>query len=248
MPAPAAPAASLRELHALHERAKAIRDRLASGPKTLAAREASLAKKQAELDAARKAVKDLRAQVHKKETQLKGMQEKTSELRIKLNSIKKQNEYDGIRNQLANDNLAQSKLSDEILESMIKADEQATAVAAQEAEIQALADEVAAKKADIEAKAAEQKASLDKIDAAIVEAEAFIAEDNVEQYRRNVKQRGADAMAAVEDGACTGCYVSVTAQMMNELINGHHMVFCKTCGRILYLSEETISATRRTAR
>ena len=46
-------------------------------------------------------------------------------------------------------------------------------------------------------------------------------------------------------GACSGCYVSVTAQAVNELINGHHMSFCKTCGRILYLPEEEIHNTRR---
>ena len=176
------------------------------------------------------------------------MQEKTAELRVKLNAIKKQVEYDAIRNQIANDNLAQSKLSEEILESMIKVDEQAASVTAQEADIKKIADEVAAMAAEIASKAAEQKASLAKLDAAIVEAEGFIAEDQVEQYRRNVKQRGADALAAVEENACSGCYVTVTTQMMNELINGHHLVFCKTCGRILYLAEEHVSATRRTAR
>ncbi|MDB5352546.1 MAG: Zn-ribbon protein nucleic acid-binding protein [Planctomycetota bacterium] len=244
----AAAAHNLRDLHALHQRAKAIRDRLASGPKVLAARETALAKKQAELETARKAVMDAKSQIHKKETQLKGMQEKTSELRVKLNAIKKQVEYDAIRNQLANDNLAQSKLSEEILETMIKADDQAAAVAAQEAEVKKLAAEIAAMKADIASKAAEQKTSLDSLEAAIIEAEVFIAEDMREQYRRNITQRGADALAPVEGGACSGCYVSVTAQMMNELINGHHIVFCKTCGRILYLPEETVSATRRTGR
>ncbi len=245
---PAAAAADLRELHALHERAKAIRDRLASGPKTLATRQGILAKRQAELEAARKVVMDLKMQAHKKETQLKGMQDKTSELRVKLNAIKKQVEYDAIRNQIANDNLAQSKLSEEILEGMIKADDQAAAIVAQEAELKKLADEIAALKLDIESKAAEQQATLAKLDAAIVEAEGVIPEDQREQYRRNVKQRGADAMAAVEHGACSGCYVSVTAQMMNEMINGGHLVFCKTCGRILYLAEAAMSATRRTSR
>jgi len=243
-----ATAESLRELHLLHQRAKAIRDRLASGPKTLAAREAALARRQAELDAARKAVMDARAQAHKKETQLKGMQEKTAELRVKLNAIKKQVEYDAIRNQIANDNLAQSKLQEEILESLIKADEQAAIVASQEADVKKLADEIAALRAEIAAKAAESQGQLNALDSAVVEAENFIPEDHREQYRRLIKQRGADAMAAVENHACSGCYVTVTAQMMNELINGHHMVFCKTCGRILYLAEEHASATRRTAR
>lgn len=245
---PADTAANLRELHGLHERAKSIRDRLASGPKTLATRQAVLAKRQAELEATRKAVMDAKAQAAKKEVQLKGMQGKSDELRIKLNAIKKQVDYDAIRNQLAHDNLAQSKLSDEILEAMIKVDEQSALVAAQDAEVQKLAAEVAAQKADIESKAGDQKLQLAKLEAALVEAESFISEDQVEQYRRNVKQRGADALAAVDNGACTGCYVSVTAQMMNELINGGHLVFCKTCGRILYLAEEVVTATRRSGR
>ena len=38
---------------------------------------------------------------------------------------------------------------------------------------------------------------------------------------------------------------SVTTQALNELINGHHMSFCKSCGRVLYLPEEEINLTRR---
>ena len=245
---PAAPAESIRELHALHERAKVIRDRLASGPKTLAARQSILAKRQAELDAAKKQIRDATVQADKKEVQLKGMQAKSDELRVRLNTIKKQNEYDGIRNQLSNDNLAQSKLSEEILEVRIKIESDAEAMKAQEVEVKKLSDEVAAMTAEIESKADEQRAQLAKMEAAVKEAEAFIPEDDRERYVRSVKQRGPDAMAAVEESACSGCYVSVTAQMMNELINGAHMVFCKTCGRILYLPDEVISATRRTGR
>ncbi len=236
---------NLRQLHGLHERAKAIRDRLASGPKTLLARQNALAKKQADLDALKKTVQDVKVQASKKEVQLKGMQEKSADLRVKLNSIKKQVEYDAIRNQLAHDNLAQSKLSEEILEGMIKVEDQASVVTAAEAEVAKMAAEIAALKADIESKVADQKAQLAKFDEALKEAETFIPEDQVDQYRRILKQRGADALAPVDNNACTGCYVTVTTQMMNELINGGHLVFCKTCGRILYLAEEVVSATRR---
>ncbi len=47
-----ATAEHLRDLHQLHQRAKALRDRLTSGPKTLAARQAALANRQAALEAA----------------------------------------------------------------------------------------------------------------------------------------------------------------------------------------------------
>ena len=36
--------------------------------------------------------------------------------------------------------------------------------------------------------------------------------------------------------------------MVNDLINVNGLVFCKTCGRILYLAEEVHSTTRRKRR
>lgn len=43
-------AENLRDLHELHQRAKAIRDRLSSGPKTLAIRQTTLATRMAEVE------------------------------------------------------------------------------------------------------------------------------------------------------------------------------------------------------
>src|SRR5690348_11250870 len=49
-----ATADTLRELHHLHQRAKSLRDRLTSGPKTLAARQLGLANRLAALETSRK--------------------------------------------------------------------------------------------------------------------------------------------------------------------------------------------------
>ena len=93
----------------------------------------------------------------------------------------------------------------------------------------------------------ELNVALAELEAAIVDAEAIIPEEQRDRYRRTVKQRGADALAEVDGSACSGCFTTVTAQNMNELINGHNLLFCMTCGRILYLAEEDHPNTRRTA-
>src|SRR5262245_62232520 len=95
-----ATADNLRDLHVLHQRAKALRDRLASGPKALAAREQVLAKRRAEVDKSHAEIKKAKADQKNKEVQVQAIKVKTDELRVKLNSIKKQAEYDAIRNQL----------------------------------------------------------------------------------------------------------------------------------------------------
>ena len=246
-----ATANSLRELHLLHQRAKAIRDRLTSGPKTIAAREIALKTRQTNLEASRKALQDAKVQLKKKEHTVQGLNAKLDDLQVKLNAAKKNEEYKAIQNQIAHDKNSIEKHEGDILEEMVKVDELVKNLLAEEAEVKNFAAELAALKAKIDAESAGQKDQLNELETALVEAEELIPIDVRERYRRTVKQHGADAMAPVDFdkksqlGACSGCYVSVTTQAVNELINGHHMSFCKTCGRILYLPEEEIHNTRR---
>ena len=110
-----ATAENLRDLHQLHQRARALRDRLASGPKTLAARQAALANRQAELEQARKALQDSKVQLKKHEHSLQGIDTKIDDLKIKLNQVKKNEEYKALQNQIAHDNSAKAKIEEEML-------------------------------------------------------------------------------------------------------------------------------------
>jgi uncharacterized protein len=241
-------AESLQELHRLHQRAKALRDRLTSGPRALAARPAAMAARQTALETARKAQQDSKVQIKKREHTLQAHQSKIDDLKVKLNLVKKNDEYKAIQNQIGHDQAAIGKLEDEILEAYGTVEAQAVELANQEAEAKAFAGEVESLKAQIESQADQQKAQLRELETAIIGAEDVIPGDERERYRRVVKQHGADAMAFIENDACSGCYVSITPQTKNELINGHTLCFCKTCGRVLYLAEEDIPQTRRTVR
>ena len=239
---------SLRDLHQLHQRAKALRDRLTSGPKTLAARKLALEARQKALEDARKALQDEKLAVKKHEHHLQSQQSKSDDLRVKLNAVKKNEEYKAIQNQLALDKSHMEKTEGEILEAMVKVDEKTVLLHAAELEVKKFTDEVAALSGQIEEHADAQKAQLAELDKAIIDAESVIEPDERDRYKRTVKQRGADALAAVDGSACSGCYVTVTHQMMNELINGGKLIFCLSCGRILYLAEEDHPTTARGAR
>ena len=110
-----ATADNLRDLHLLHQRAKALRDRLASGPRTLAARQAALATRQAELEAAKKALQDSKVQLKKHEHSLKSVDTKIDDFKVKLNQVKKNEEYKALQNQIAHDNTAKSKIEEDML-------------------------------------------------------------------------------------------------------------------------------------
>jgi predicted nucleic acid-binding Zn-ribbon protein len=94
------------------------------------------------------------------------------------------------------------------------------------AETQAKVDGESAK---LETEVARIKADLDA-------AEGELPVDSREVYRRIVKSKGAEAMAAVEGESCGGCFQQLTGNMLAELSMGR-VVPCRNCGCLLYLSK-----------
>ena len=242
-----ATADNLRDLHLLHQRAKALRDRLASGPKTLAARQASQAKRQAELEAARKAMQDSKVQLSKHEHSLKSIDSKIDDTKVKLNQVKKNDEYKALQNQIAHDQNTKSKIEEEILGAYDVIESRATELKKLEDEAKQSAADVVALQKQLEEQVVAHKAQLEELETAIVSAEVLIPDEYRANYRRIVGRYGADALAVCENASCSGCFTSLTSQMINDLINGNGLCFCLSCGRLLYLTEPEVANTRRSA-
>jgi uncharacterized protein len=240
-----ATAENLKDLHELHQRAKALRARLSSGPKTLAVRQATLATRTAQLEQERKALQDAKVQLKKQEHTLQAIDNKTDDLKTKLNLVKKNDEYKALQNQIAHENVAKSKIEEEILTSLEALEGRAEAVGKLEADAKRFGEEVAALQKQIDSEAVSQKAQLEELETAIVQAENVIPEEYRVQYRRIVARYGPDALAVCDEGSCLGCYTSLTAQMVNDLMNGTGQTFCLSCGRLLYLAEPIIVTTKR---
>jgi uncharacterized protein len=243
-----ATAESLRDLHQLHQRARALRDRLSSGPKTLAARQAALAGRQAEVETARKALQDAKMHVKKHEHTLKGVETKIDDLKVKLNQVKKNDEYKALQNQIAHDETAKGKAEEDILTSLEEVETKTAEVARLDADVKKFAAEVAALQQQIDQQAGDQKAQLHELESAITNAEAAIPAEHRDHYRRIVARYGADALSACEENSCTGCYTAVTPQMLNELINRNSLTFCLSCGRLLYYIAPEVSSIKRKAK
>jgi uncharacterized protein len=239
-------AANLHDLHQLHQRARALRDRLASGPKTLAARKAALANRLAQTEQSRKALQDIKVQLKKNEHSLQSVETKIDDLKTKLNLVKKNEEYKALQNQIAHENSSKGKIEEDVLVSLEAIEVKSSELAQLEAEVKRSSDEIAALEQQFDEQAATHKTQLEELEIAIVEAEHAIPEEYRVQYRRIVARYGADALAACEDASCRGCFTSVTAQMINDLMNGTGLSFCLSCGRLLYRPEPDIANTQRT--
>jgi len=238
-------AENLSDLHQLHQRARALRDRLASGPKTLAARTVALANRQAELEQVRKALQDSKVQLKKHEHSIQSVDTKINDLKIKLNLVKKNEEYKALQNQIAHENSSKTKIEDEMLVSLELIETKAADASRLEVDVKRFPGEVATLRQQIDEQSASHEKQLRELETAIIQAETVIPEAYRDQYRRIVGRYGADALAVCEDGACLGCYTSIPAQMVNDLINNAGLRFCLSCGRLLYLPELEVANTRR---
>ncbi|MCC7086147.1 MAG: phospholipase [Pirellulales bacterium] len=231
-------AAALRELHRIHTQLEDLRARLDSGPKQIRVRTAAVATAEENIAKLQADIKAARVAIDQKQLQLKSSESKIVDLKVKLNQAQSNREYQALKDQIAADEMAGSVLADEILEAMEKVD-------GQKAQVPELESQVAKAKADLTAvqqqvRAQEEllRSDTKRLEGELLKAENSLPADFRDLYGRVVKAKGPDGMAAIENGSCGGCYQQLTANMVNE-INMERVVLCKSCGRVLYLPEET---------
>jgi predicted nucleic acid-binding Zn-ribbon protein len=228
-------AAALRELHHIHQRLADLRDRLERGPKQVRAREANVAQLEAKLAEARDRAKQTQMALDRKNLDLKSGEQKVLDLRVKLNGANSNREYQAFLEQIAAAEMAGSVLSDEILEGLEKIDVHAAAVKEAEKNLASGKQELEKARHAVEASAATIRSDVTTLEAELVDAEKALPADLKIDYDRVVRSKGADSLAAADDGVCTGCGQQITLNMQNEL-QLSKLVFCKSCGRLLYLS------------
>lgn len=230
-------ASALRELHRIHQQLSDLRDRLARGPKQIAARAALVATAEANLAKAQAEVKSARMTVDQKQLLLKTGENKLLDLRGKLNAAGTNREYQALKDQIAADEMAGSVLADEILEAMEKVDENRVLVTQAEAAVAKAKEEQAKVQTTVRGQEESLKAEVTRLEKDLAEAETALPKDFRDAYDRIVRSKGQDAMAQVEGDNCGGCFRQITANMINEL-SMSRAVFCRSCGRLLYLPED----------
>lgn len=231
-------AEALRTLHRLHQQATELRGRLARGPKQIKARENNVKHLENELESAKESEKRIKLTVSERELTLKERENRILDIRAKLNSCSSNREYETFVEQIAADEQANSVLSDEILELFDKVSESSKVVKTandslqqSKSQLKEVTDRVTEEKSGLESE-------LTRIEQELGESEKNLPSEVKQDYERVVRAHGEEALAPLDDENCGGCFQRITPQMLNELALGK-LVFCKSCGRLLYVPEDT---------
>lgn len=230
-----ATATGLKDLHEVHQRLQKVYDKLEEGPKRLKARQQIALKKQAEIDTAKDELQQIRKTADQKSLQLKSNESKIGDLKAKLNEAASNREYDIITGQIEADKMANSVLEDEILESYDKVEEQQQLIAGLEDQLKTAHEECDRFQKEFDDKKPALDKRVEELSAELKEAETCIPTELKDQYKRLVGAFGSDALAPVEDKACTNCFTMLAPNEIVELNVGKFR-FCRACGRLLYLN------------
>jgi hypothetical protein len=236
-------AAALRDLHRLHRQLSDLRERSARGPKQIRAREAQLAAAEANLTKLQNEHKSSRVAVDTKQLSLKTSEQKIKDLKAKLNACGSNREYQALKDQIAADEMAGSVLADEILEGMEHTDKVKLQVTEAEALVATAKQELAKAQGAVRDQQELLDGDVSRLEGELRTAEDALPADFRQDYNRVVKAKGEDALAMVEGESCGGCYQQLTLNIHNDLRMGRS-VFCKSCGRLLYLPEDRVVGGR----
>lgn len=227
---------TLRECHRLRLHAKELQAEIERLPRLFKAQQAKVARQEELRQQAHDTLKKLKVTQLEKESLLKQTLALIAKHERQLNEATAKKEYDALRTEIAAERYKSQQLEDEIL-ALMEEIEQRTA---QLPEFDRAVQQAKAEAADFDKNSSARQVNLSELLqaalTALQQAEAALPEDIRQQYDRLIASRGEDALAAVQERVCVACYTGITAQNYNDLLAGR-LVFCKACGRILYLAE-----------
>lgn len=227
---------TLRVLHRIHRQLRDLQDRLAQGPRQVRSREAALRQAEEKLAQLQEAAKRLQMTIDEKQLVLKSREESINKRRAQLMESKSNKEYQLLLEQIKADEMANSVLTDEILEEMERLDQMKANIAAAKEEVAKAARELEETRKQVAASEPKIKAEIDGLNQERAQHEEKLPPDFREVYERVVRAKADDALAPVDGQYCGGCHQQVPLNNINALLMGKAML-CRSCGRLLYLPE-----------
>lgn len=183
------------------------------------------------------AIKQARMAADAKELDIKKNEGEIEKAQVALNTARSNEEYQVFRSQIERFQEENGKIEELVLEDLTTIDALTAEKEGAESQIEKVKKELAEKQKDIDAFIAEVDERVTALQASREEILGRVGKDQLYLYERVLERYNESALAIVENKVCQGCYMSLTKQMLNNLMIGSDLVQCKNCARILYLND-----------
>lgn len=193
--------------------------------------------KKADLSKISESIKESQRNINSKELDLKSIETEINKLRLQMNQVKTNKEYSAIKNEIGGKEADKSVLEDEILNMMTGNEEKHQKYRSLENEIEHEQSELKKLQEQVEADIKSLEKEIAELRKKHNEYASMLDSDALQHYTRLVSHKDAVAVVGVVNRVCQGCFMSVTPQILNQLMSGKDLTFCHSCGRLLYLED-----------
>jgi predicted nucleic acid-binding Zn-ribbon protein len=210
-----------------------LSDEVAALPKRVAAIEGKLADDKAAVEHAKAAIKNNEAARRKLESEIQGFQQKIIKYREQSSSVKTNQEYRALMDEVEFAEKQISGCEDKILELMIGLETEEKALKTAEAQMKIETAEVEKEKAEAHTRTAEDEKLLAELGEKRAQLRSQISDSALPHYDRVMRQRKS-AIAEARGQKCLACFVMLRPQTWQEIRSNDQIITCSSCGRILY--------------
>lgn len=190
-------------------------------------------------------IRELQSKAGQFELDIKTREARIEKLRSQQQNATNNKEYQAFLLEISTEKVDRGKSEDELLKLMEQVEkqqaEQKEIAAQQEAEEQKLA----AMRAQIGDNVATLKAEVESLRPARDEALAALPQRHRVTFERLAERYEGEALSALqkpdrrrEEYLCSACMMDLVADVYNRLHTRDDMIFCTSCGRVLYIPED----------
>lgn len=206
--------------------------------------EDSLASKKKEFEDTRQLARRLQLDIKNKNAELAEAEAAVQKHTGELNTVKSNQAYRALLDEIEEAKKRSSAIEDEILKSLDAAEKENKAEAAGVLLLKNLEAEVAIEVVRIDDETRRLTAELDAKRSQREAASADVNPVFLTVYSRMLSAKGGSAMARLEGAGCGGCHMKLSVQNRNELERVYsadsqsvELVRCENCSRILYFEK-----------
>ncbi len=226
--------AQLRELQEIDLQINLLDKEIASGNTDLVKRQSSIEQHQKELSALSEKIEENGKRRRELEAELEDELVRIKDRQSKLMNVQTNREYQSLLKETEESKKANKRREDEIVRLMEQDETLKTSITEKKnlcgAEEQLLAEE--------KEKVEEQTVKLSTKKEKFIKSRKTKAKDFpaglLKKYDILRDRRNGIAVVSVTNGVCTGCFMNLPPQLINDLMKEEKMYSCPTCHRIIY--------------
>jgi predicted nucleic acid-binding Zn-ribbon protein len=207
---------------------------IASLPKHIAVIERTLESHVRKREADRAALVANQRERKRLEGEIQLQEQRISKLKDQMLQAKTNEQYAAFGNEIEYCEKEIRKSEDYILDRMAESEPLEQNVKADEAALNKEKQQVEAEKQAARQRTAEDQKQLQKLRAERAQVAGAMSPPILAAYERIRRSRKGIAVAEAVDGICSGCHMTLRLQFFQDLRVGDQVMFCESCGRIIY--------------